>query len=1034
MSERLDPEDVRDVMSRIFGEVAQVVAGYDGHIENFMGDGVMVLFGVPRVHEDDPVRAIKAAAEIHDRVRKMGGRVEAKIGRPLAMHTGISTGLVVTGDADPGPGKESVLGDALNVASRLTGLAAEDEIVVGRGTYERTQRFFDFEPMGPTKVKGKEEDVEAYKLLSAKQKPESIHRLSGLRAELVGRTAEVAQLAEALRRLEDGQGTIVHVRGDAGTGKSRLLEEFAAGLDFERVQWLEGHCHSHSQDMPYYPLIDLLNRAWQIEEGDSPEELRDKIQSNIGELLEDDKEIAGYIEGLYGLADPELAGDEPESWKSRLFEGVSTLLAALTREAPTVICVEDLHWADSASLALLRHILLETGHAALYVCTSRPPFTLLTAAEVESLANVYREIELKDLSASEAQEMMESLLGTTSTPAELRRFVQDKAEGNPFYLEEMVNSLIESDTLARDNGGWRLAGSITEFDIPLTISGVVSARIDRLDGSTKRVLQEASVVGRSFLYDILNRVTTVEDQLDGCLGSLEMTDLVRKRSLQPDLEYVFKHALTQDVAYNSLLRTDRREIHERIGLVIEELFQDRLPEFYETLAFHFKQGRSTEKAIYYLARSGEKSLARYAVAESHRYFKDAFDLLSTQGDATHKKQERLADILIEWALAFYYRGAFRELEELLRSHQDLAESLDDDARRGMFLAWMGIALWYREKFKDSYQYLRRALQLGEESGNQKVIGYTCTHLPYVAADLGYVDEALVFARKGQEAALALESDYFLQLESLASVGYALWARGESKKTLEAGEALLRFGEERSRIRSQVAGNWVMGLGHLAAGDIEAAIQCHKRAVELSRDPFYSQYPKLLLGMSYLSNEQFDEAEVLLQEVASFSAEHGAEAVGRPAQVLMGIVLLSRGRLAQGVKMLEEGQRAWLQNQGRYLYAVSESILGTIFSRFVEGGASVDWPTVIRNIGFVVKNAPFAARKAESHFLRAIEMAKEMGAKGVLGEAYLGLGRLHAARGKTAKAKESLAASVDCFEECEADVFLGQAKEALASLE
>ena len=601
MSERLDPEDVKEITSRIFDEISKVIDKYGGFVEKFVGDAVMALFGVPKAHEDDPVRAIKAAIEIHKLVENTSPQLEDKIGQPLSMHSGINTGLVVTGEVKLDQGTHGLTGDAINTASRLQGLAKADEILVGYEIYRQTEGYFDFEELEPTKVKGKAEPISVYRMLSPKDKPVTIHRLSGLRADLIGRKVEMAQLMEAVEDLKIGKGAIFSICGDAGTGKSRLIEEFKSNFDLEEIQWLEGHAFAYSQNIPYFPLIDLLGRVFQIEEADTPEKIKDKVESEIKDLVGKKEDLVYYIGSLFGLNYPEMEEVSPEFWKAKLKESIQTILSALAKRSLTVFCLEDLHWADPSFLELLRHTLLEFRQPAIVLCIYRPLVGLFTSHQIDTISKIYHEIQLQDLSSSEAQDMVESLLKTETIPSELQHFVQKKVEGNPFYLEEFINSLIESDILIRDNGTWKLARPISDSDISSSINGVISARLDRLEKDTKRILQEASVIGRSFLYDILRRITEIRDQCDRCLSGLERLDLIRTRSLQPDLEYMFKHALTQEVVYNGLLKKERKKIHERIGIVMEQLFQHRLPEFYEALAFHFSKGQSVHKAVDYLA-------------------------------------------------------------------------------------------------------------------------------------------------------------------------------------------------------------------------------------------------------------------------------------------------------------------------------------------------------------------------------------------------------------------------------------------------
>jgi class 3 adenylate cyclase len=266
MSEKLDPEEVKEITSRIFGEISKIIDKYDGFIEKYAGDAVMALFGVPKTHEDDPIRAVKAAREIHELVDALSPEVENRIGQPISMHTGINTGLVVTGQVNVARGTHGVAGDTINLASRLSNLAKPGEILIDVDTCRQAEGHFACEYLEDTTVKGKADPVQVHKVLSQRDKPVTIHRLSGLRADLVGRKVELAELSEAVENLREGKGRIFSICGAAGTGKSRLVEEFKATLDFEQIQWIEGHAYAYSQNIPYFPLIDLLNRVLHIEE------------------------------------------------------------------------------------------------------------------------------------------------------------------------------------------------------------------------------------------------------------------------------------------------------------------------------------------------------------------------------------------------------------------------------------------------------------------------------------------------------------------------------------------------------------------------------------------------------------------------------------------------------------------------------------------------------------------------------------------------------------------------------------------------
>ncbi len=1034
MSEKLDPEELKEITSRIFGEISKVIDKYEGFVEKFVGDAVMALFGVPKTHEDDPIRAITAAREIHDLVDDISPELEKRIGRSISMHTGINTGLVVTGDVDLEKGTHGVAGDTINIASRLSGLARKNEILVGPDSYRQAEGHFIFEDLEPTKIKGKAEPIQVYKVLSKKEKPVTIHRLSGLRADLIGRKAEIAQLGEALENLREGRGRIFSICGDAGTGKSRLVEDFKVSLDLNKIQWLEGHAYAYSQNIPFFPLIDFLNRAFRIEEGDPPGRVRERLESGIGNLIGEKEDVVPYVGRLYALSYPEVEDVSPEFWKSRLQDAMQTLFSALAQRAPTIFCLEDLHWADQSFVELLRKTLVQVRKPAIVLCVYRPEFHLFTSHHLSSIERIYYEIRLKDLSTSEAEDMLESLLKTETIPAELKRFVHDKAEGNPFYLEELVNSLIESETLIRDNGSWKVTKPISESGISSTIHGLISSRLDRLEKDTRRIIQEASVIGRAFLYDILRKITDLEDRIDRGLSTLERLDLIRTRSVQPDLEYVFKHALTQEVVYNGLLKKDRKEIHERIGLVMERLFQDRLPEFYETLAFHFTKGTSLHKSVGYLIKSGEKGLARYAVEEAHQYYKQAFDILTNKADKNREEEGLLIDLLIKWGYVFYYRGDFKGLTEVLSAHENLAKSLDDKSRFGMFNAWLGFAVWMNGRAKDSYPYLCKALELGEQIDDKKLIGYACTWLTWNCWDLGMMDKAITFGERAQEMCRFVTSDHYLFLKSLAGIGQTSFFKGDRKRLIAAGEALLEYGRKHSNIRSLVVGHVCTGFGHFMASDFVSAIESYRSAIQISADPFYTEYPRCFLGVTYFVHGQSQEAEEALKKNVTFCQEFGADCMGLFTYTYLGALHILKGHMSQGLKMIEAARQSCIQNQRMTVVASIEYLLGRVYFLLAQRAGPTSLSIMAKNIGFLVRNVPFASRKAEDHFNRAIEISKEIGAKPVLGSSYLDLGLLHRVKGKKEQARECISEAIQVFEQCDAEGYVREAKEALASLE
>ena len=980
-SERLDPEEVRDLVSNIFGEIAQIVIKYEGHIEKFAGDQVMAFFGVPRAHEDDPVRAVKTASEIHQVVRRISLKVRETIGQPLCVHIGINTGLAVTGHLDhekaAGP---HIAGDAVNVASRLCTLTKPGETLVGQATYAQAEGFFDFEPLTPVEIKGKTVPVKAYRLLSPRELPSKRLRISGRRATLIGRQQEMAVMAQALARVQGGETySAVAICGEAGTGKSRLIEEFKATLDLKKITWMEGHSYASTLNISYSPLINLIKRDLAIEEQDTPGLVTAKLEGRLEGLSDLKEDVAPFLGGLLSLHYPAVAKMSPEFWRSRLHRAITVVLQALAKQGPVVICFEDLHWADPLFLNFLRGAVFTQVHGVILLYSCRPPLDLFSRDEISMMGESYQEIRLQDLSTAEIQEMLASILQTAVVPEDLRHFIQEKVGTNPFYVEEMINSLIESGVLQPDNGNWRLTGAVDASEIPTSIHAVISGRIDRLEGTVKYLLQEAAVIGRTLPYEILRRLTRQPDDLNRHLEQLEDLGLLRKSS-QSEHEYEFKHTLIQEAVYSGLLKKDRMDMHQQIGLVMEQVFSDRLPEFYETLAFHFRHSALHQKAVDYLRQSGRKSLKKYAVQESHEYYQRAFQILEqTMGDSEEEKR-LLIDFLNEWAPVFYYRADFGGLKRLFLKHQALAESLSDKGLLGSFYVWLSVSLFNTGRVKESYGVSLKALEMCQY-GSNTAIGMGYANIIWCCAELKLLEQGIQYG----EEVLALRDDlepmYFFL--SLGGLGMIYIFKGDSQKNFELGRILVEFGESNSDLRSTVVGYICTSYGHYSAGDFAEAAAWSNKAVELSNDPIFSVWPKLVLANFFIQSEKFQEADEILREIIPFCQHLGMDYIVDWAQSLYGVVLMAKSQYSQGMHMVTEAVRVFTKD-GRFvsLYFL-EFALAEIYFQMATRRPRLGLWTIFKNLGFILKEVPFARRKAETYLRKIIQGGQEIDARGFM---------------------------------------------------
>ena len=711
LAEQLDPEELREVLAAVIQAVEQTIQRYGGQVAKLVGDGVMALFGARRAEEDDPVRAVVAALEIHDCVARLEFPSLPAFCGPLRMHSGISTGIVLV-QHDPKKDVD-VLGDSVNLASRLSEIAAPGQVLMDAETLRLASRQVDCQALGWQRVKGRREPVEAFLVRKARTCPLELRRAAGLRSRLVGREGQIERLRAAAERLVRGESSIVGIGGEAGTGKTRLVAEFRAHLGEERFQWREAQCQAYARQFPYFPLVNMMSRVWHIEDRDSRETIRDKVGAGVAGVAPDGAGALEDFARLFGVDATVGGAVDPESWKSRVYQGMLAVLEQAAVRRPLIVLVEDLHWADPYSLDMLRHVMEHVGQPVLFICTYRTPYELL---DHHATAR-FEEMLLADLPSEQAKEMAASLLETPVLPSEVEAMLRTSVGGNPLFVEEMIHSLVESGRLFLDGGvWWHRAAVMDELALPSTLRGLIQARVDRAEEPARSILREASVMGRGFSKDVLFHVTRFPDRLDDSLASLVAQGLISSVSGGRD-EFVFKHALIQESVYAGLLRSERRGAHELVARAMEEMLGSRSGKHCETLAFHYVRGEIWEEAARYLADAGDMSLNRYAGEQAQRNYQDAYALLRAHEETFVDGPRSLLRLVLRWAFVLYYLGSFRELENLLLTHQELSESLGDRPLLARYEVWLGTTLWHRQKVRAAREHLARGVEYAEECGD-----------------------------------------------------------------------------------------------------------------------------------------------------------------------------------------------------------------------------------------------------------------------------------------------------------------------------
>jgi class 3 adenylate cyclase/tetratricopeptide (TPR) repeat protein len=659
MTEKLDPEEVKEITGRVFGEVSKVVSRYEGFIEKFIGDAVMALFGVPQSHEDDPVRAVRAAREIHEIVASISPNYEKRIGRPLAMHTGIYTGLVVTGEVNLEKGTHGVVGDTINTAARLSGLAKPGEIVVGHDTYQRVKGHFNFEPLEPTTVKGKSEPVQVYRLTGTKEIPE---RSIGISSTLVGREKELNRLELQILRLIDGTGGIVTITGEAGIGKSRLMAELHRTAAVKKTMFLEGRALSIGRSLSFYPIIDALKHWSRIREEDTDTEAQRKLEKAIRAIHpEEVNEVFPFIATLMGMKltgkhAQRMKGLEGEALEKLIFKNMRELIIKGSEISPTVIYIEDFHWVDTSSLELIEALFrLVEEYKILFILVFRPGYADTGERIIKSIEENYpshwTRIDLDPLNETESETLFSNLLRIKGLPHHIRDQILQRAGGNPFFLEEVVRSLIDEGAVVLERGEYQVTDKIKHVVIPQSIHALIMTRIDRLDEATRNLVRVASVIGRNFFYRILAEAASNIEEVDRRLGYLKEIQLIRERKRMEELEYLFKHALAQEAAYESILIQRRKEIHNKVAQSIEKVFNERLHEFYGMLAYHYSMGEDLDKAEEYMIKAGEEAMKSAASSEALGYFEEALTIYRSKfGEKASPEKIAMLEKNIAYAL------------------------------------------------------------------------------------------------------------------------------------------------------------------------------------------------------------------------------------------------------------------------------------------------------------------------------------------------------------------------------------------------
>ena len=707
--EGLDPEDARAIIDPALQLMMNAVHRYDGYVAQALGDGIFALFGAPIAHEDHPQRALYAALRMQEEMRGYSDQVRLTHGVPLHMRVGINTGEVVVRSIrkDDLHTDYVPVGHSTNLAARMEQMANPGSIVISEYTRKLTEGYFDLKALGAADIKGVEEPLNIYEVVGAGQLRTRL-QVSARRGltRFVGRHSELEQMQQALEQAKEGHGQIVGVMGEPGLGKSRLFYEFKLASQSGCLV-LEAFSVSHGKASPYLPIIELLKSYFEIMPEDDERKRREKVTGKVLILDRSLEDTLPYLLTLLGVEQPHSSLQQMDSQikRRRTFQALKKLFLRESLNQPLLLIFEDLHWIDAETQGFLDALSESVASAKLLLLVNyRPEYRHEWGHKT-----YYTQLRLSPLGKDEAEELLSFLLGTDASLNQLEPLILERTEGTPFFMEEVVQTLAEEGALSGERGNYHLEATPTELHISPTVQGVLAARIDRLTTEEKALLQQLSVIGRQFPVSLVKQVVPQpEAELYRVLSSLQAKEFLYEQPAIPESDYLFKHALTQDVAYSTVLHEQRKALHERTAHAIEGLYRTSLGDHYSELAHHYSRSGNTQKAVEYLGLAGHQAVQRSANEEAIGHLTTALELLQTLPDIPERSQQELAlQIALGPALQATKGYAAPEAEHAYSRARELCEQGGDPSQ--LFPALWGLWAFYAIRAE-----LETAHELGEQ--------------------------------------------------------------------------------------------------------------------------------------------------------------------------------------------------------------------------------------------------------------------------------------------------------------------------------
>jgi class 3 adenylate cyclase/tetratricopeptide (TPR) repeat protein len=1009
--EKLGPEEAYAIMDHVYEILIHKVHDYEGTVNEMTGDGIIALFGAPIALEDAPQRAIRSAYAIHREMVRFSDKLkQEKSLQPIRMRIGIHTGPVVVGTLGNDLRVEfKAVGDTVNLASRMERLAEPGTTYVTEDTFKPMEGFFRFEALGEMDIKGKEQPVKVYRVIapSGRRTRFDVSAERGL-TPFVGRKREIELLLDGLERSKAGRGQAFSIIGEAGVGKSRFLYEFRKAMTNEDITFLEGKCLSYGRGMAYHPIIDILKSNFDIREDDADIEIREKVKKGLRVLRVDEAFTLPYLLELLLVKDSGIdrIPMSPEARKDRTIEALKQIVFKGSEIRPLVMAIEDLHWIDKSSEEALKYFLDSiAGARVMLIFTYRPEFVQSWGGRSH-----HNQLTLKRLSKRQSILMVAHLLGAREIEEALKKLILDKTEGVPFFIEEMLNALKNLKIIERKEFRYQIKKDIQTVSIPFTIQDMIMARVDSLPDAAKMVLQTGSAIEREFTYDLIKRTTGLpEQQLLKHLSALKDSGLLYERGMHLKTSYIFRHALTREVIYDSILGKKKKELHEEIGKGIEELYQDSLAEHSGVLAEHFFMSENYAKAAEYFKIAGRKAEKAVSFPDATAYAKKRVICLEKL-PMTAQGQKRIIDARTVLALYLIQWNYFLQAKEAVEPIIDPAIKQDYKRRLCQIRTILGVYHFLvEEHFSAAHQALEEALKISEEV---KDIVTSVLASFWLGVTLSYnceFERALRYFQRALDITILAKSLWGTAANKAIIAHHCYFYSGKINLGFQTSSEAVRIAEESGDIFSKGIACTSYGTSCYTRGLFEEAEKQLSKGAEFCErltEKVWNMMANGCLGETYFEMGNFKRAR-----------DHFEKAGG----------LLKQNRVMPSwVGMMEVAAiRSGVMNKEKGVYL--ESIYD--YSRNNKLRLTEGW--IAKHIGEILLNID-AQHIAEAEYWvqKAIEIDQKNGMRFHLGNDYALYAELFKRKADRSKAQKNLGRAIEIMKECGADGWVQKYKREL----